>query len=80
MCLQIDATDDCHLLLGQRRNTNTSQDTCICNIEHGQDVQIFVNDQHGQIIVITVVVEGATGQHGQVDWGQQLGLVTVAYL
>ena len=38
--------------------------------EHGQDVQMFINDQHGQIIVLTVVVEGATGQHGQVDWGQ----------
>jgi hypothetical protein len=31
--------------------------------EHGQDVQMFINDQHGQIIIITVVVEGATGQH-----------------
>ena len=31
--------------------------------EHGQDVQTFINDQHGQIIIITVVVEGATGQH-----------------
>ena len=29
--------------------------------EHGQDVQMFINDQHGQIIIITVVVEGATG-------------------
>ena len=27
--------------------------------EHGQDVQMFINDQHGQIIIITVVVEGA---------------------
>jgi hypothetical protein len=31
--------------------------------EHGQDVQMFIDDQHGQIIIITVVVEGATGQH-----------------
>ena len=31
--------------------------------EHGQDVKMFINDQHGQIIIITVVVEGATGQH-----------------
>uniref|UniRef100_A0A8C7CAI7 Mediator of RNA polymerase II transcription subunit 14 n=1 Tax=Oncorhynchus kisutch TaxID=8019 RepID=A0A8C7CAI7_ONCKI len=31
--------------------------------EHGQDVQMFINDQHGQIIIITVVVEGATSQH-----------------
>jgi hypothetical protein len=30
--------------------------------EHDQDVQMFINDQYGQIIVITVVVEGATGQ------------------
>ena len=39
--------------------------------EHGHDVQMFINAQQGQIIVITVVVAGATGQHGQVDWGQQ---------
>jgi hypothetical protein len=25
--------------------------------------KMFINDQHGQIIIITVVVEGATGQH-----------------
>ena len=31
--------------------------------EHGQDVQMFINDQHGQIIIITVVVEGATSQY-----------------
>ena len=31
--------------------------------EHDQDVQLFINDQHGQIIIITVVVEGATSQH-----------------
>jgi hypothetical protein len=31
--------------------------------EHGQDVQIFIDDQQGQIIIITVVVEIATGQH-----------------
>ena len=31
--------------------------------EHGQDVQMFIDDQQGQIIIITVVVEGATGQH-----------------
>ena len=30
--------------------------------EHGQDVQMFIDDQQGQIIIITVVVEGATGQ------------------
>jgi hypothetical protein len=28
---------------------------------HGQDVQSFIDDQQGQIIIITVVVEGATG-------------------
>jgi hypothetical protein len=31
--------------------------------EHGQYVQMFIDDQQGQIIIITVVVEGATGQH-----------------
>ena len=31
--------------------------------EHCQDVQTFIDDQQGQIIIITVVVEGATGQH-----------------
>ena len=31
--------------------------------EHGQDVQMFIDDQQGQVIIITVVVEGATGQH-----------------
>ena len=31
--------------------------------EHGQDVQMFIDDQQGQIIIITVDVEGATGQH-----------------
>ena len=31
--------------------------------EHGQDVQMFINDQNGQIIIITVVVEGAANQH-----------------
>ena len=31
--------------------------------EHGRDVQMFINDQHGKIITITVVVEGATDQH-----------------
>ena len=32
--------------------------------EHGQDVQMFINDQHGhgQILIITVVVEGAAPQ------------------
>ena len=29
---------------------------------HGQDVQTFIDYQQGQIIIITVVVEGATGQ------------------
>jgi hypothetical protein len=27
--------------------------------EHSQDVQMFIDDQQGQIIIITVVVEGA---------------------
>ena len=40
---------------------------CLCRVEiiteHGQDVQTFKDDQQGQIIIITVVVEGATGQH-----------------
>jgi hypothetical protein len=31
--------------------------------QHGQDVQTFIDDQQGEIIIITVVVEGATGQH-----------------
>ena len=31
--------------------------------EHGQDVQMFIDDQQRQIIIITVVVEGVTGQH-----------------
>jgi hypothetical protein len=31
--------------------------------EHGQDVQMFINDQQGQIIIISVVVEGAASQH-----------------
>ena len=31
--------------------------------EHGQDVQMFIDDQQGQIIIITVVVEGVSGQH-----------------
>jgi hypothetical protein len=31
--------------------------------EHGQDVQTFIDDQQGQIIITTFVVEGATGQH-----------------
>jgi hypothetical protein len=30
---------------------------------HGQEVQSFIDDQQGQIIIITVVVEGATGQN-----------------
>ena len=30
---------------------------------HGQVVQMFIDDQQGQIIIITVVVEVATGQH-----------------
>ena len=30
--------------------------------EHGQDFQMFINDQHGQIIIITVVVEDAAPQ------------------
>jgi hypothetical protein len=38
--------------------------------EHGQDVQMFINDQHGQIIIITVVVEDAASQHlrSKVSW------------
>jgi folate-binding Fe-S cluster repair protein YgfZ len=39
----------------------------LCRLEiitvHGQDVQTFIDDQQGQIIIITIVVEGATGQH-----------------
>jgi hypothetical protein len=31
--------------------------------EHGQNVQTFIDDQQDQVIIITVVVEGATGQH-----------------
>jgi hypothetical protein len=31
--------------------------------EHGKDVQMFIDDQQGQIIIITVVVEGAIGKH-----------------
>ena len=31
--------------------------------EHGQDVQMIIDNQQRQIIIITVVVEGATGQH-----------------
>ena len=31
--------------------------------EHDQDVQMFIDGQQGQIIIITLVVEGATGQH-----------------
>jgi hypothetical protein len=31
--------------------------------EHGQYVQMFIDDQQGQIIIITVVIEGASGQH-----------------
>jgi hypothetical protein len=34
--------------------------------EHGQDVQMVLDDQQGQIIIITVVVEGATGVN--VSW------------
>ena len=30
--------------------------------EHGQDVQMFIDDQQGQIIIITVVVECVKGQ------------------
>ena len=39
----------------------------LCRVEilrvHGQDVQTFMYDQQGQIIIITVVIDGATGQH-----------------
>ena len=31
---------------------------------NGQDVQMFINDQHGQIIIITVVVELKTAGLG----------------
>ena len=31
--------------------------------EHGQVVQTFIDGQQGQIIIITVIVEGAAGQH-----------------
>jgi hypothetical protein len=30
---------------------------------HGQDVQLYIDDKQGQVIIITVVVDGATGQH-----------------
>ena len=33
--------------------------------EHGQDFKMFINDQHGQIIIIIVVVEGATSTSGE---------------
>ena len=33
---------------------------------HGQDVQTFIYDQQGQILMITVV-EGATGQHLRIN-------------
>jgi hypothetical protein len=33
--------------------------------EHGQDVKMFINDQHGQTIIIIVVVEGATSTSGE---------------
>ena len=36
--------------------------------EHGQDVQMFIDDQQGQTIIITVVVEAATGQHLRCKW------------
>ena len=38
---------------------------CLVEIitEHGQDVQTFIDDQQGQIIIITVVVDGAEVQH-----------------
>ena len=36
----------------------------LCQVEiitvHGQDVQMFIDDQQGQVIIITLVVEGAT--------------------
>jgi hypothetical protein len=39
----------------------------LCQVEiitvHGQYIQVFIDDQQGQIIIITVVVEGAAGQH-----------------
>jgi hypothetical protein len=31
--------------------------------ELGQDVQMFIDDQQDQIIIITLIVKGATGQH-----------------
>jgi hypothetical protein len=38
----------------------------LCRVEiitkHGQDVQLFIDDQQGQLIIITVVFESATGQ------------------
>jgi hypothetical protein len=45
----------------------------LCQIEtitvHGQDVQMFIDDLQGQIIIIIkVVVEGATGQHLRSKW------------
>jgi hypothetical protein len=35
--------------------------------EHGQAVQMFIDDQQGQIIMITVVVEGETGSTSGVN-------------
>ena len=37
---------------------------CLVEIiaEHGQDFQMFIDDQHGQIIIITVAVKGAASQ------------------
>ena len=39
--------------------------------EHGQDVQMFINDQHGQIIIITGRTVETGSSTAQVDWRQQ---------
>ncbi|CDQ71644.1 unnamed protein product [Oncorhynchus mykiss] len=51
----------------RRRSTGWPVLFLLCRVEiiteHGQDVQMFIDDHQGQIIIIKVVVEGATGQH-----------------
>ena len=37
--------------------------------EHGQDAQMFINDQHGQIIVITVTGQGSIDAGRTVETG-----------
>ena len=42
--------------------------------EHGQDVQMFIDEQQGQIIINTAVVEGAASQHLTSIHFQSLGV------